>query len=265
MPTHRSSGPEERDRIRGHQFAGVDPATRPTTTRTRTAGGAGIPLIYRAVSSWFLHVTEFRDRMVDLNRRITWYPEHVRRSVRQVAINARDWSISRNRYWALRFRCGPPTIRPRPRIDVYGSLDELERDFGVRPDNLHRPYIDGVDPAQPVYRHVDDAAHRGCVRRLVRLRVVPFGQVHYPFENEAGFPDALPRRLHRRGTSARPVAGSARCTYWRPRCSTARRSKTCVARHRVGNDGAKMSKSLRNYPDVNGCSTATAPTRCAGF
>ncbi|MGV0802336.1 class I tRNA ligase family protein, partial [Mycolicibacterium elephantis] len=58
------------------------------------------PLIYRAVSSWFIKVTEFRDRMVELNQQITWYPEHVKDGqFGKWLAGARDWSISRNRYW----------------------------------------------------------------------------------------------------------------------------------------------------------------------
>ena len=58
------------------------------------------PLIYRAVSSWFIKVTEFRDRMVELNKQITWYPEHVKDGqFGKWLQGARDWSISRNRYW----------------------------------------------------------------------------------------------------------------------------------------------------------------------
>ena len=71
------------------------------------------PLIYRAVSSWFIKVTEFRDRMVELNQQITWYPEHVKDGqFGKWLQDARDWSVSRNRYWGSPFRCGSPTTRP---------------------------------------------------------------------------------------------------------------------------------------------------------
>ncbi|MGH3992789.1 MAG: class I tRNA ligase family protein, partial [Pseudonocardiaceae bacterium] len=96
------------------------------------------PLIQRAVSSWFVEVTRFRDRMVALNREITWVPDNV--GDRQFGTwleGARDWNISRNRYWGSPLPVWISDDPGYPRVDVYGSLDELERDFGVRPVDLH--------------------------------------------------------------------------------------------------------------------------------
>ncbi len=228
------------------------------------------PLIYKGVSSWFVEVTAIKDRMVELNQQVRWVPEHIRDGqFGKWLENARDWSITRNRFWGSPVPVWKSDDPAYPRLDVYGSFEEIERDFGRLPrdrdgnPDLHRPFVDELVRPNPDDPRTPEEG-QSSMRRVADVLDVwfdsgsmSFAQVHYPFENADWFDGTDVLQGHFPGDFITEYIGQTRGWFYtlhvlatalfdRPAFSA------CVSHGIVlGSDGQKMSKSLRNYPDVS--------------
>ncbi|MDT0202122.1 isoleucine--tRNA ligase [Nocardioides sp. AE5] len=224
------------------------------------------PLIYKGVSSWFVEVTAFKERMLELNEQIRWVPDHIQQGqFGKWLANARDWSITRNRFWGSPVPVWKSDDPAYPRIDVYGSFAEIERDFGRLPRNaagepdLHRPFVDDLTRPNP-----DDPTGKSTMRRVEDVLDVWFdsgsmsyAQVHYPFENAEWFAGSETAQGHFPADFIVEYVGQTRGWFYTLHIlATALFEKpafSSVICHGIvlGSDGNKMSKSLRNYPDVS--------------
>lgn len=145
------------------------------------------PIIYRAMSSWYVAVTKFRDRAVELNQQINWIPGHVKNGqMGHMLATAPDWSISRNRFWGTPI---PIWRAPSGKLMVPGSIAEIEQWSGKKVPDLHRPFIDEItfEKDGETYTRVEDVFD--C---WFESGSMPYAQLHYPFENKQLFEENFP-------------------------------------------------------------------------
>ncbi len=205
------------------------------------------PLIYKTISAWYVRVEAFKDELIAANQRIRWVPEHLKDGrFGKWLEGARDWNISRNRYWGNPL----PIWRNEETGEAVcvGSRDELQALSGVVVDDLHKHIIDDVVIPSPT--------GNGELRRVPEVLdcwfesgSMPYGQAHYPFDDkeafEAGFPaDFICEALDQTRGWFYTLLVLSTALFDKPAFRNVVVSGLVLAE-----DGRKMSKSLKNYPE----------------
>jgi len=220
------------------------------------------PLINYATSSWFISVTKIKDQALQLAKEINWTPEHIKEGrFGQWLEGARDWSISRQRFWASAipiWRCDGQKIKKQENnktnngscaeLKVVGSVEELEKLSKQKIDDLHKHVVDKItfpcEKCGGTMRRVPDV-----LDTWFDSGSMPYAQMHYPFENEKKFEENFPAEFIAEG-----VDQTRAWFYYLHVIATAIKSKPAFNNVIVNGivlaeDGKKMSKRLQNYPD----------------
>lgn len=204
----------------------------------------GTRLMYRAHPSWFVDIFDQKERMLEENGNINWFPSHLKngRFAKNIE-QAPDWNLSRDRFWATPL---PVWKSKSGKVKVVGSFDELEQISGKLLDDYHRPWIDDVtfEIDGETYTRIDKV-----MDSWFEAGSMPFAQFHYPFENKEKFEANFP------GDFIVEYIGQVRAWFYYVHAMSVALFDTNGFRNVIttgtlaGNDGRKMSKSYGNFTD----------------
>ncbi len=204
------------------------------------------PLIYRAIDAWYVRVEDLRERMLKNNEGVHWTPDYVgeKRFANWLA-DAKDWNISRNRFWGS---CIPVWVNVDDKDDMIcvDSIQTLETLSGRKIEDLHKHFVDEIliEKDGKTYKRTPEVLD--C---WFESGSMPYAQNHYPFENkehfEANFPaDFIAEGLDQTRGWFYTLMVLSTALFDKPAF------KNVVVNGMVlAEDGLKMSKRLKNYPD----------------
>lgn len=206
----------------------------------------GTKLMYRAHPSWFMDIAGQREKMLENNGPINWFPPHVKNGRFAKTIeSAPDWNLSRDRFWATAM---PVWKSESGKVKVVGSYAELKELSGVELEDYHRPWVDDItfELDGETYTRIDKV-----IDCWFESGSMPFAQFHYPFENKQKFEENFP------GDFIVEYVGQVRAWFYYVHAvntalfGTNAFKNVIVTGNVAGNDGRKMSKSYGNYTDPN--------------